>query len=335
MCRMCFWAPGLGPRAYAIIGQGTISRIIESRPEELRLFWKRPQAFPNTKNVGAKRKTALHDTAENLTRVEDILRELGSNLEKLEKQAEVAAQYHALNASATLKQHQLWLLKNKMPRATWPPSAPRAWRPSMPWKQAWPSCATSKLDMESQRQAHYGAGDAVNQAQGQLYEATAEVGKLEAEIRYVLEGRQRVEQRLQQLAEQIAQWQYAQEAAGPELEELCAGAACRCRETGRAAGRAGAKSKPSACPGLEDALRRPAAGQYAAPAGGAGAAADSGTGRRAAQLDRAKPPARYPPGAPAGLSAKRWSARIRFADPAAVQHSMTLTQEAAELAEAA
>ena len=33
-----FLGTGLGPRAYAIIGQGTISRIIESRPEELRMF---------------------------------------------------------------------------------------------------------------------------------------------------------------------------------------------------------------------------------------------------------------------------------------------------------
>ena len=33
-----FLGTGLGPRAYAIIGQGTISRIIESRPEELRIF---------------------------------------------------------------------------------------------------------------------------------------------------------------------------------------------------------------------------------------------------------------------------------------------------------
>ena len=46
------------------------------------------------------------------------------------------------------------------------------------------------------RQAHYAAGDQVNQAQGKLYEASAEVGRLEGEIRFVVEGRQRVEQRL-------------------------------------------------------------------------------------------------------------------------------------------
>ena len=40
-----------------------------------------------------------------------------------------------------------------------------------------------EADLETIRQAHYAAGDEVNQAQGKLYEASAEVGKLEAEIR--------------------------------------------------------------------------------------------------------------------------------------------------------
>jgi chromosome segregation protein len=53
-----------------------------------------------------------------------------------------------------------------------------------------------EADLETIRQAHYAAGDQVNQAQGKLYEASAEVGRLEAEIRFVVEGRQRVEQRL-------------------------------------------------------------------------------------------------------------------------------------------
>jgi chromosome segregation protein len=63
-----------------------------------------------------------------------------------------------------------------------------------------------EADLETIRQAHYAAGDQVNQAQGKLYEASAEVGRLEAEIRFVVEGRQRVEQRLAQLREQAAQW---------------------------------------------------------------------------------------------------------------------------------
>ncbi|MCV4655812.1 hypothetical protein OFM13_31230, partial [Escherichia coli] len=42
-----------------------------------------------------------------------ILRELNANLDKLEKQAEVAAQYRSLQEQGTLKLHQLWFLKHR------------------------------------------------------------------------------------------------------------------------------------------------------------------------------------------------------------------------------
>lgn len=60
----------------------------------------------------------------------------------------------------------------------------------------------------------------VNQAQGKLYEASAEVGRLEGEIRFVVEGRQRVEQRLVQLREQMGQWGRRREEAEAEIETL-------------------------------------------------------------------------------------------------------------------
>src|SRR3954447_13647222 len=53
-----FLGTGLGPRAYAIIGQGTISRIIESKPEELRLFSRKPPASRSTRSAGARPRTA-------------------------------------------------------------------------------------------------------------------------------------------------------------------------------------------------------------------------------------------------------------------------------------
>ena len=74
--------------------------------------------------------------------------------------------------------------------------------------------------LETVRQAHYAAGDQVNQAQGLLYEASTEVGRLEAEIRFVVEGRQRVEQRLQTLADQALQWATRRESAETELVGL-------------------------------------------------------------------------------------------------------------------
>jgi chromosome segregation protein len=215
-----FLGTGLGPRAYAIIGQGTISRIIESKPEELRLFLEEAAGVSKYKERRRETENRLTDTRENLTRVDDILRELNANLEKLEKQAEVAQQYNALQADATLKQQQLWFLKRAESEGDQSKVKADADKAANDLESRMADLRRVEADLETIRQAHYAAGDQVNQAQGQLYEASAEVGRLEAEIRFVVEGRQRVEQRLAQLQEQSAQWSMRRDEAAAEIEHL-------------------------------------------------------------------------------------------------------------------
>ncbi len=215
-----FLGTGLGPRAYAIIGQGTISRIIESKPEELRLFLEEAAGVSKYKERRRETENRLGDTRENLTRVEDILRELNSNLEKLEKQAEVAARYNTLQSDATQKQHQLWFLRRSESEADQGRIKADAEKAINDLESRTADLRHIEAELETVRQAHYSAGDQVNQAQGKLYEASAEVGRLEGEIRFVVEGRQRVEQRLVQLREQIAQWSTRREDAEAEIETL-------------------------------------------------------------------------------------------------------------------
>ena len=248
-----FLGTGLGPRAYAIIGQGTISRIIESRPEELRLFLEEAAGVSKYKERRRETANRLADTRENLTRVEDILRELNANLEKLEKQAEVAARYHDLNAAATLKQHQLWFLKRAEAEGEQVRIKTEAARAVNDLESRMADLRRAEADLETIRQAHYAAGDQVNQAQGKLYEASAEVGKLEAEIRFVVEGRQRAEQRLLQLREQIAGWASRREDAGTELEQVAA--AMEEAEEKSAILAAQGEEQTGTLPALEDALR--------------------------------------------------------------------------------
>jgi chromosome segregation protein len=215
-----FLGTGLGPRAYAIIGQGTISRIIESKPEELRLFLEEAAGVSKYKERRRETENRLGDTRDNLTRVEDILRELNANLDKLEKQAEVAQKYNALTATGSLKQHQLWFLK----RAESQTEQGRIQAEGLAAVNALESRMADLRHIESEletvRQAHYAAGDQVNQAQGRLYEASAEVGRLEAEIRFVVEGRQRVELRLRTLVEQATEWATRRTDAEAALEDL-------------------------------------------------------------------------------------------------------------------
>jgi len=215
-----FLGTGLGPRAYAIIGQGTISRIIESKPEELRLFLEEAAGVSKYKERRRETESRLKDTRENLTRVDDILRELNSNLEKLEKQAEVASQYRSLQEQGSLKLHQLWFLKHRDASSEEDRVKKAVHEATLALDSRMAELRHVEAELETVRQAHYAASDGLHAAQGSLAEAALEVSRLEERIRYVIEGRQRLEQRLVELKVQTAQWTERSESAETEIEQL-------------------------------------------------------------------------------------------------------------------
>lgn len=249
-----FLGTGLGPRAYAIIGQGTISRIIESRPEDMRLFLEEAAGVSKYKERRRETENRLHDTHENLTRVQDILRELNANLDKLEKQAEVAGRYHDLQNEATLKQHQLWWLKQQEAKTEQQHIGARIEQAQAALEGRMSDLRKTESELETIRQAHYASGDAVNQAQGKLYEASAEVGKLEAEIRFVVDGRNRAQQRMTELKAQVESWSGRRQQALDELETISA----QMLEAEEQAALLQAQSEEEGgrTPELEEALRR-------------------------------------------------------------------------------
>ncbi|MCZ8072609.1 MAG: AAA family ATPase, partial [Paucibacter sp.] len=215
-----FLGTGLGPRAYAIIGQGTISRIIESKPEEMRMFLEEAAGVSKYKERRRETENRLKDTRENLTRVDDILRELNNNLEKLEKQAEVAASYRALQDAGTLKLHQLWFLKHRDATSEQGRVKAEHLEAVNALESRMAELRQVEAELETVRQAHYAAGDELHASQGRYAEAQLEVSRLEERIRYVVEGRQRVESRLIELQAQNTQWQERSVQAQEELETI-------------------------------------------------------------------------------------------------------------------
>lgn len=201
-----FLGTGLGSRGYAIIGQGMINRLIEARPEELRVFLEEAAGVSRYKERRRETENRLSDTRENLTRVEDILRELGSQLEKLETQAEVAKRYRELQADGELKQHALWLMKESNAKEDQRAKFVAIEQAQTELEASMAGLRAGESTLESRRQAHYAASDAVHAAQGQLYEAGAQVSRLEAEIRHVVDSRNRVQARRAQLQEQLQEW---------------------------------------------------------------------------------------------------------------------------------
>ncbi|MBX3624462.1 MAG: chromosome segregation protein SMC [Rhizobacter sp.] len=248
-----FLGTGLGPRAYAIIGQGTISRIIESKPEELRLFLEEAAGVSKYKERRRETENRLKDTRENLTRVEDILRELNANLEKLEKQAEVASQYRALQESGSLKLHQLWFLKHRDAAIEQERVKKEVLEATNALEARMAELRHGEAELETIRQAHYAASDELHTAQGSLAEASLEVSRLEERIRYVVEGRQRVEQRLVELKTQNEQWEERQAEAQAELEQIAEQIAAADEQSEILA--AQAEEQAGNLPNAEDAVR--------------------------------------------------------------------------------
>jgi chromosome segregation protein len=198
-----FMGTGLGPRAYAIIEQGMISRIIEAKPEELRVFLEEAAGISKYKDRRRETENRLSDTRENLSRVGDIRQELGSQIEKLERQAEVARRFNDLSSERQHKQTLLWVLRRQEAEAEEERHHRDVERLTNELEAETARLREIEKDLELARQAHYAAGDALSAAQGELYNANSEVARLETEIRFVAETRQRLEAQIGQLRMQL------------------------------------------------------------------------------------------------------------------------------------
>ncbi|MBA6391827.1 chromosome segregation protein SMC [Colwellia sp. BRX10-3] len=106
-----FLGTGLGPRSYAIIEQGTISRLIESKPQELRVFIEEAAGISKYKERRKETETRIRHTRENLARLNDIRLELDVQIDKLHQQAEAAKRFRTLKQQERKYKAELAVLR--------------------------------------------------------------------------------------------------------------------------------------------------------------------------------------------------------------------------------
>ena len=94
--REVFLGTGLGPRSYAIIEQGMISKLIDAKPDELRTYLEEAAGISKYKEKRRETELRLKHTRDNLDRLNDIMKEINSQLNKLERQAKLASEYREL-----------------------------------------------------------------------------------------------------------------------------------------------------------------------------------------------------------------------------------------------
>jgi chromosome segregation protein len=186
-----FMGTGLGPRAYAIIGQGMISRVIESRPEELRVFLEEAAGVSKYRERRKETEGRLSDTRENLARIEDIRLELDGQLTKLEQQAEVAKVFSELSVRRDEKQRWLWWTRREEYVQNLEKLSAKKQAVELQIEAQTATLRSVERELEETRTHYLEASDAVHDAQSTLFETNTAITRIEAEQHRLTDNRDR------------------------------------------------------------------------------------------------------------------------------------------------
>ncbi len=215
-----FLGTGVGARAYAIIEQGMISRLIEAKPEELRGYLEEAAGVSKYKERRKETEARLKDARDNLNRVEDIQRELVNQVEKLTAQAEVAQHYKQLQADLTYAQHRLWYAKKH-------DAAQQRARIDKDLTEAQNKleAETARLrhiesQLETARQSQFAGQDTLNTAQAAYYQAQSEVARIEQTMAHQNATRERLYRQVHDLGARMDAQQVRRAATAEALAEV-------------------------------------------------------------------------------------------------------------------
>ena len=213
-----FLGTGLGPRAYAIIEQGMISRVITSKPEELRVFLEEVAGVSKYRERRRETESRLEDSKENLDRVNDIRVELGVQVEKLTTQAEVAARYAEFHKELKLNENLWAYTKQREAGASRTRYANEIVKTETGFEGETAKLREVETQLDQLRQSHYAETDALTGAQAAMFEANSAVVQIEQEINYLADNRRRLETQLAALTQQVGEVEANREATAAELD---------------------------------------------------------------------------------------------------------------------
>lgn len=201
-----FLGTGAGARGYSIIGQGTISRLIEARPEELRAYLE--EAAGVSKYKERRRETVLRitHTRENLARVADIRDELDKQLQRLERQAKAAERYKTLKVEERLCKSEILALKWQALTEEQTGRQNELKRLSLDYEQHQTKATEAYKQSIVLRERLQDDNDAFQQVQTNFYQLVTDIARLEETIQQHQREKQRLKVDQQQLQ---VDWQMA------------------------------------------------------------------------------------------------------------------------------
>ncbi len=177
-----FMGTGLGPRSYAIIEQGMISRLIEAKPDELRHLLEEAAGISKYKERRRETETRLRHTRENLSRLNDIREEVSKRIAVLDRQAKAAEQYKTLKQESRELKAQALVLRwqTLQVEVEKQQTALRADENKLEQHQA--ELRNVETGLERQRQQRNEDEARLSNVQARFYELGADIARLEESI---------------------------------------------------------------------------------------------------------------------------------------------------------
>ena len=177
-----FLGTGLGPRSYSIIEQGMISQIIEAKPEELRVYLEEAAGISKYKERRRETETRIRHTRENLDRLNDLREEVGKQLQHLARQARQAEQYTAIQAERRVKDAEWKALEFRALDAKLQRLREKLASEETRLEQLVAEQREAERELETGRTRRESASEALNTAQGAVYQVGGTLARIEQQI---------------------------------------------------------------------------------------------------------------------------------------------------------
>ncbi len=197
-----FLGTGLGPRSYAIIEQGMITRLIEARPDELRVFVEEAAGISRYKERRRETENRIRHTRENMERVADLQDELEKRLVTLKRQANAAERFKELKAQQRDLSGRLLVLGFADLSARRSDQQQLIEVAGNDLEQQRAAQAHSEKELEQLRQLQQNRSEELNQVQQRYYEGGAEIARLEQSVASLNAALKRDSEEQARLAEQ-------------------------------------------------------------------------------------------------------------------------------------
>ena len=194
-----FLGTGLGPRSYAIIEQGIISRLIEAKPDELRVYIEEAAGVSKYKERRKETERRIRHTRDNLDRLNDIREELGRQLAHLSRQAKAAERYKAYKAEERQRKAELLALRWQDFKSQLDGFNAQLQDSEVHLSAAQADQQAIDTAIEKARLTSTELTDTFNEVQARYYGAGADIAGLEQTIKHNQERRQQLESDLSQL----------------------------------------------------------------------------------------------------------------------------------------